>query len=579
MKKWHNIFKNLAFVCILIIIILSRCANSSSSPTGGPRDTIPPILLGMQPDNRTSNFNDKNLIFTYNEYVHLKDQQKEFTISPVPEKKPELRLRGRSVIVHFPAQLDSNTTYSVDFGNSVVDLNEDNPAEQLNFIFSTGKVLDTLVYAGRLLDALSLEPVAGAFVFFYEENLDTIPLKKNPSALARADKDGVFLAKGLKNKPYKAVSVLDANANLRYDRVAEKIAFSDTLIQPLRLGQHDSIAFADLPVFHLFTEINNRQSLLDYKRLEQRLVQLIFSAPHPIIESLEFEGLEQKKIVQDNNLTGDTIKYWFTHKSLPDTIKSTLVYSKTDTLDQLSPDTMQLKLIVEKKKEEKSSRKTKDDEEEEDDPVLEPSIELTSTQILEHSIPVSFKTPLANSMASRIRLMKFDDEGNDKIPIKIKLERDSSELRQFYLKAAWEQSSKYELTLLPGAFIDIYRITNDTIVKTFETANPEKYGSIEVELQHATKQYIVQIMKDKNVIVQKIITPTAPIVFSYIESGKYKMRIIEDNNANGRWDTGDYLSKRHAEKVWFLTFSDGDDLINVRPNWELKKIIDVEQLH
>lgn len=581
MKKWKEILFIIipVFVGVCLSLLGHSCANSSTAPTGGPKDTIPPILLRMQPVIRTTNFSSKELTFSFDEYVKLKDQQKEFTISPAPEKKPELKLRGKSVVVRFLDDLLPNTTYYVDFGASIVDLNEDNPAEQINYVFSTGPVLDSLVYAGHTVDAFTLEPIPGAFLFLYEENTDSIPFKKQPSALARADKGGVFLAKGLKDTPYKAVVVLDANSNLRYDRVTEKIAFADSLIRPLRLGEHDSIAFNDLPIYNLFTEIATRQSMIDYKRMEERMIQLIFSAPHPTIDVFDLKGLDENKILQENNATGDTIKYWLTQKDLPDTIHATLAYLKTDTLNALSPDTIQLKFVVEKKAASKNSRRQKDEDEEEDEPVLEPSITLASTRILEYNIPVSFKTPLANGIASKIQLMKYDDEGKEKAPVPIQLVKDSvGGLRTYYLKAAWEKASKYELTLLPGAFIDIYRATNDTIVKPFETANPDKYGSLEVELKNAQKQYIVQLMREKNVAMQKVVRGGAPVIFSYIEAGKYRIKIIEDDNANGIWDTGDYLAKRHAERVLFLVFSNGDDTINVRPNWELIETIDIQEL-
>jgi hypothetical protein len=261
----------------LLAAMISGCANSSIAPTGGPKDTIAPVLLKMNPPQRTKGFKGKELMFTFNEYVQLKNQNKNFVISPpLPSKKPVLKIKGKSIVISFPSIADS-VTYYIDFGASVVDVNEGNPASYLNFIFSTGDVLDTMIYVGHVVDAFTLDPVDAAHVFLYEDNIDSIVFKRNPSALSITNKEGVFIVKGLKNRQYKMVVVADKNSNMRYDAGIEQIAFPDSLIQSVTFSEDDSISFYSLPIFNVFTENVKRQALMETKRPEERLICLRFN--------------------------------------------------------------------------------------------------------------------------------------------------------------------------------------------------------------------------------------------------------------------------------------------------------------
>ena len=475
-----------------------------------------------------------------------------------------------------------STTYYLEFGQSVVDLNESNPAQSLNFIFSTGDAIDSMMYAGVVVDAFTLAPVEGAAVFLYADNLDSIPYKKNPSALSRTDKDGAFMIKGVKNIAYKIVAVLDGNGNYRYDPASERIAFRDTTINPYWLSAEDSIALADLPLLNMFTENAKRQALLEYKRPEPRLLQLVFNSINPEIDKFEVKGLTRDNMIRETSMFGDTVKYWLKPATLPDSIFASLIYLKTDSLNMLSPDTTALKFPVEKKKPETGGRrrgrdKDKEDDEEEIIPIA-PNIVSNSARIYENGVSFGFKTPLLRVDTSKIQLKVFDDEGKEKTPVRFTFERDSARLRNYKLNTAWKTAAKYELTLLPEAFVDIYGIANDSIVKPVETANPEKYGILKIEVRNAEKQYIVQIIKDKKTVVEKIIPRNGTYTFAYLEAGKYGVRVIEDDNANGRWDTGHYLSRKQPERVALMTFADGEDTIAMRASWEITQTMDIKNI-
>jgi uncharacterized protein (DUF2141 family) len=559
--------------------MMSGCANSSIAPTGGPKDTLAPVLLKMNPPQRTKGFKGKELVFTFNEYVQLKNQNKNFVISPpLPSKKPVLKIKGKSIVVSFPSIADS-VTYYIDFGASVVDVNENNPASYLNFIFSTGDILDTMIYFGHVVDAFTLDPVDAAHIFLYEDNVDSIVFKRNPSALSITNKEGVFIVKGLKNRQYKMAVVADKNSNMRYDAGIEQIAFPDSMIWPVTFSENDSISFDLLPIFNVFTENVKRQALMETKRPEERLICLRFNEIYPVIQSFRIDNVPPARIIEDASLQRDSINFWITSREVSDTVTGELIYLKTDTLNNLSPDTVKIKLPYSKPKPKRRNRDKDEEEEEEEEEIIpiEPDIRAVATSIAEHDITFAFKTPLLRVDTSKIQLSIFDDTGKEKTPVEnVSFTQDSTRVTGYRLSTKWEIASKYELTVLPEAFVDVYSITNDTIIKKFETADPEKFGKLILEVVNSGKQYIFHLIKDrdKKITQEKIADGNGEVVFQYLNAGKYRIKVIEDLNRNGKWDTGSYLGKKQAERVAFIIFSTGEDLLEIKTNREDEQTID-----
>jgi uncharacterized protein (DUF2141 family) len=558
---------------------MSGCANSSIAPTGGPKDTLAPILLKMNPPQRTTGFKGKELYFTFNEYVQLKDQSKNFVISPpLPSKRPILKIKGKSIVVSFPSIADS-ITYYIDFGASVVDVNESNPASYLNFIFSTGEILDTMIYFGHVVDALTLDPVNAAHVFLYEDNNDSIVFKRNPSALSITNKEGVFIVKGLKNRNYKIVAITDKNSNMRYDAGIEQIAFADSLILPEAFSENDSISFSTLPIFNMFTENVKRQALMENKRPEERLIRLCFNEINAVIKSFTIDDIAPSRIIEEVSAQRDSVNFWIISREVKDTLTGELIYLKTDTLNNLSPDTVKFKLPFSKPK---PKRKNKDENEDEEEIIpITPDIRANPTSIVENDIVFAFKTPLLRADTSKIKLSIFNDTGKERIPVGItSFTQDSIRLTNYKLSAKWNIASKYEIVVMPEAFVDIYSIANDSITKTFETADPEKFGRLIFEIVNSDKQYILQIMKDKDnkVIQEKVAAENCKIVFQYLNAGNYRIRVVEDINRNGKWDTGSYLNGRQAERVLYLVFSNDEMVLEVKSNREHEQTIDASML-
>jgi uncharacterized protein (DUF2141 family) len=367
--------------------------------------------------------------------------------------------------------------------------------------------------------------------------------KRNPSALSITNKEGVFIVKGLKNKQYKMVAVADKNSNMRYDAGIEQIAFSDSLIQPTPISEDDSISFYTLPVFNMFIENVKRQALMETKRPEERLICLRFNEIYPVIQSFRIDGVPSTRIIEDASPQRDSINIWITSREVKDTITGELIYLKTDTAYKLSPDTVKIRLPYSKPKPKRKNKdKDKDDEEDAEEIIpIEPSIHAVATNVAENDITFAFKTPLLRVDTSKMQLSIFDDTGKEKIPVStISFTQDSIRLTNYRLSTKWTVASKYEISVMPEAFVDVYSITNDTIIKTFETADPERFGKLILEVVNSDKQYIFQLMKDKDkkVTQEKIADGNGEVVFQYLNAGKYRVRIIEDLNRNGKWEIG-----------------------------------------
>jgi hypothetical protein len=349
--------------------------------------------------------------------------------------------------------------------------------------------------------------------------------------------------------------------------------------------ESDTLSFHELPVFNMFSENVKKQALLENKRPEERMISLVFNEINPVIKSLRLDNIEPSRIIEETSRQRDSVFYWITSREVKDTVTGELIYLKTDSLNNLSPDTVKIKLLYSKpkpKNKNKDKNKDKDEDEDEDEIIpIKPTINAVATSIAERDMTFDFKTPLLRVDTSKIKLSIFDDSGKEKLPAKItSLTRDSIRLRNYKLSAKWEIASKYEITIMPDAFVDIYSIANDTIIQTFETADPEKFGKLIVNVINSEKQYILQLMKekDKNVTQEKIVNGNKEIVFQYLSAGNYRIRVIEDLNKNGKWDTGSYLNKRQAERVLYLIFTNDKDILEVKSNWEHEQTIDANML-
>lgn len=348
---------NISYVFIILLFAVaffSQCAQTAS-PQGGPRDTIPPILLGVTPPNYTTNFDAKEVIFTFNEYLQLKDVQKEILISPPMVPRPIFSVRGKGIYMRFPPELklDSNTTYKIDFGKSIQDNNEGNIAKRFEYVFSTGDKIDSLVMSGKLVDASTGADIVNGFVFYYgneKYNADSVGgdstiYKGKKLSLARTDSTGNFLATNLKSIPYRVFAILDENGNQEYDLGSDLVGLSNSRFNPETMKEFDvwidpvkdRIEVSPQLKLELFKETRRvKQKLNEVKRPIKHQLELIFASDSVIIDAISIDSVLKENIIIENNTFNDSIRVWIKdvdpEVKFPDSLKGVIKYYSVDSV-------------------------------------------------------------------------------------------------------------------------------------------------------------------------------------------------------------------------------------------------------
>ena len=590
-----------ALFASLAVGLLARCA-SQAAPRGGPRDTLPPKVVAMTPAFGTTNFKDKRIYIEFDEYVQLKDQQKEFYTSPFMVKKPSVALRGRGIQIDLKEDLDSNRTYALNFGQSVADNNEGNPYTGLRYVFSTGDHIDSMLMSGYTVDAQRGDTVGNVFILFYEAasdsvakyltpEYDSVVYKLRPYSVGRSFPNGIFIAENLRPIDYRIYALEDNNGNQTYEPGADRIAFLDSTCNPLTQPGFEMwydttrrYMQADPQVqMRMFKEeAARRQTLTGSSRPLGNKVLLTFSSPHPQIEELSFEGIDSTAVVTEYMASKrDSMVLWFKADvdELPDTLKGRLIYRKHDSVGVLRPDTQQLRLAW------RSAVKKDKKKDEDEDAAPEPNpfqVKVAGGKSInpEKNIVFEFAYPLVRVDSASIRLEHI--EGEDKaVPVDVTFRQDTLAIRKWTLRAPWVADEKYRLTIPAGAFENTSGQSNDTLRSEFTIESPDKFATLVLNVQGETpeSEYIVQVVSPEGrLIKEQAHVRTGTTTLRYVDVGTVKIRIIRDDNRNGRWDTGSLLERRQPERVEFFVDDAGSEEIVTKENWELVFDVDMQRI-
>lgn len=608
---------------LFLSAFMTRCAHMLS-PTGGPRDTIPPVIVKMEPNNFSINrpvVRHEKIYIEFNEFVQLKDQQKEFFTSPQMKKKPLVSLRGRGVVVQLRDTLDSNTTYALNFGGAIRDNNEGNPLNSMRYVFSTGPTIDSMYLSGYTADSYKADSVSKTFIWFFPldsvemtKEYDSTIFKHKPTVIARAENNGIFIAQNLKPIDYQIYAVEDKNNNLMYEPGSDQVGFIEGHYNPLRMPDfsiwYDSIrqyVSAEPQIYlRMFTDrAFRRQMLSESSRPKQHQALLYFSTAHPRITNIRFDSLQPEQVIIDPLTEGhDTVALWFhaPSASLPDTLKGEITYFKHDTLNVLREVSEELKLswrLVESKEEEKEREKLERERkkaeaagEEWKAPKKKNPFEFkmpTSGEVIpEQHLTAQFLYPLAEIDSVKIELIRTEDpQYMDKKQVlpdaktRLIYVRDTADLLKWTLKAEWVPGASYQLKIPEGTFVDVAGFKNDSITATYKVAEPEKFATIKIQIKGREDgtRYIIQQLDANNALKQeKRNLTTGMAQFNYVPAGEVKFRIIEDCNANGQWDTGNVVERRQPERAEFYMNQDGEDTFATKANWEMELNMDMTQI-
>ena len=610
----RNILRLLRAAVLLLFAtaFLSRCA-SMMTPTGGPRDTLPPVILNMTPDNFSVNrptVHHEKIYIEFDEFVQLKDQQKEFFTSPQMKKKPLVSMRGKGIVVQLRDTLEANTTYALNFGSAVRDNNEGNPLYSMRYVFSTGPTIDSMIFSGYTADSYKADSVSKSFIWFFPadsvENVaeyDSTIFKYKPAVIARAENNGIFIAQNLKPIPYRVYAVQDKNDNQMYEPGSDQVGFLEKSYNPAEMPDfamwYDSIrqyVTAEPQLYlRMFTDKAFRRQLLS--QTERHKAMLYFGAAHPRIERIRFDSIPEDRVIVDPQTVGrDTIALWFNMPSsaLPDTIKGEITYFKHDTVNVLQEVTEPLKLswrLIETKEQEKEREKLERDRRKAEaagEEWVEPKKEnpfayklpLTGEINPENNLTVDFDYPLTrlDSAAMLLTLTRPDNSIED---VPVRFVRDTGLLRRWHIEAPWTSGGQYTLTIPKGAITDVAGFSNDSIVGKYTVLDPEKFATVKIHVKGKDDKakYILQLLDGSNALKQeKRDVTTGDWQFNYVPAGEIKFRIIEDMNGNGKWDTGNVVERLQPERAEIYANDEGEDTFATKTNWEVEFSIDMNRV-
>ena len=595
MKKFFSRFFPIIPVSFVLgmTIFSHSCANTTTPPSGGPKDTIPPVITEIYPVIGQVNVptHKTKLKIEFNEYVKVKDPKSLF-LSPPLEKSPQFKMQGKSVIVYFESDLDSNKTYTLDLTNAIVDNNEGNMYPGFTLVFSTGDRIDSMMVTGIVQDCNSLKPLKGATVMLYKDHADSAVFLKRPDAAVKTDEWGYFCIRNIQDTIYRMYAVIDENNNNKYEAESEKIAFIDTLVKPVtyvndslpelqKYDMKDTLnCLARKTEFELnvFKEKPSKQMIVNKERVGERTAYITFMAPYAQIDSIWIKGVPSDQLITQFNIMQDSLEIWVNDpKPQPDTLFLNVNYLKTDTLGMLNPFTEEIKLLKPKKSPGKSS--SRDIKKEDTTAVF--TIEAKPENVEQYGFVIEFTYPLVESAFDSLTFRYLNPRQQEAFG-KYSVRQDSLNLRKYIVTPSEKLQPGYEyfLKIPHRKFKDINGFYNDSSEVKVSLPKDDKLSTMNLVMSNVRNKYIVDLLNEKRdkVLRSYIIDKDETLAFPYLKAGKYSIRITEDLNRNGIVDTGILLEKKQPEKVRFYKLEDGTYLIDIPEMMEIEQNIDLAEM-
>ena len=596
MKKFLNRFFPIIPVTIILasVIFSHSCANTTTPPTGGPKDTIPPVITKVYPTMGQVNVpvHKTKLKIEFNEYVVVKNPKSLF-LSPPLEKAPKHKIQGKGVVVYFENDLDSNKTYTLDLTNAIGDNNEGNMFPGFTLVFSTGNQIDSMVLTGLVQDCNTLKPIKDATVLLYKDHADSAVFLKRPDAAVKTDEWGFFCLRNIQDTLYRLYALIDDNNNNMYEPENERIAFIDTIIRPvvvvndslpelMKYDMKDTVnCLARKTEFELnvFKEKPSRQMIVNKERVGDRTAYITFMAPYAQIDSIWITGVPSDKLITQFNIVQDSLEIWVNDPNpQPDTLFLNVKYMKTDTLGMLNSFTEEIKLANPKKSAfgKSSTRDIK-----KEDTLAVFTLTATPETVEQYGFTIEFKYPLVEYGFDSLVFRSINPRQQESIG-KYTIEPDTLNLRKFTIRPQepLQQGYEYFLKVPHRKFKDINGFYNDSTEVKVTLPNSDKLSTLLMNITNVDNKYIVDLLNEKRdkVLRSYVIEDDKTLPFPYLKAGKYSIRITEDLNKNGIVDTGNLLEHKQPEKVRFYKLEDGTFLIDIPEKTEIEQNLDISEM-
>ncbi|MGM5469341.1 Ig-like domain-containing protein [Flavobacteriaceae bacterium LMO-SS05] len=509
-----SLFQNL--VLIFVIIAIASCANRGT-PSGGEKDIEPPQIIKSEPENFTTNFKGNEIRIYFNEYIKIKNLQKQLIISPPMEYQPDITPLGSAskyIKIKILDTLQPNTTYAFNFGQSIVDNNEENPYPYYRYVFSTGSYIDSLSVSGMIVDAIERKTDKFVSVMLYEMDstyTDSIIYKKKPKYITNTlDSVTTFKIDNIKAGTYKLIALKEENSNYTFQPKTDKIGFYGGVVK--------------VPTDSLFT-LKLYKEKLNFKSLrpKQEAGQKIMFGFEGDYKDVQIELLDKTPEDFEHRITKDTktdsLYYWYKPKLELDSTRF-VVTNKTyrDTLKYKFRDLKRDSLIF--------------------------NASPSGTIHFYQDFQLQANIPLINIDEKHITIL---DKDSLNVPFSTTFEAFEN---RYTFKFDKKETNTYKIQMLPNTIEDFFGKTNDTLRYTLKTSKKSDYGNIRVRLINAKFPLIVQLVDDKgNVMYERYTTESAVVDFNDLLPKQYYLRAIFDTNGNKTYDSGNFLLKRQPERV------------------------------
>lgn len=581
---------------ILAFAALSGCA-AVGNPDGGPFDETPPRITGSHPDNGATGVKTKKVTIDFNEFIKLENASEKVVISPPQTEHPEIKVTGKKIHVELFDSLKPNTTYSIDFADGIVDNNEGNPLGDYCFRFSTGDAIDTLEVSGYVLNAYDLEPVKGMTVGLHSDLSDSAFMTKPFERVSRTDASGHFTIRGIAPGSYRIYAVNDMDQTFSYSQRSEKIAWLDSIIVPTsEIRYRVDTIFTDegkvdttitvpfvqyLPnniTMLAFTPTPVQQYMTGAERKKHEKFTLRFALPldsMPQIKGLNFD--ESDSYILEHTERYDTLTFWMKDTAVyyQDTLSFSITYLATDTAGMLSPRTDTLRLVPERSRErilKDQARRAEEEQKELEKQIrrlerngdslgiaklLQPKVKyldckLTSggSMSLYQDVTLTFSEPV--TFLSDTALHLYQQKDTIWKPIPFEMEQDPIDILKYYIYGEWKPEETFKITLDSASVQGLYGLYNDYEESTLKFNALNKYSTLTVNVANPKPGYTVRLHGNGGKVVRSEKLENGSVDFFLLQPATYYISMFDDANDNGKWDTGEYEEKRHAESVWYI---------------------------
>lgn len=587
-------------IFVVTTLILVSCANRGIGPQGGPKDSIPPIPVKAEPKNGSVNFAGNRIEVTFNEYIQLDNISTNLLMSPPQQTPPDVKARGKRLLVHFVDSLRDSTTYTLDFGAAVCDYAEKNPLRGYSFAFSTGDIIDTLELHGRLYNAENLNPMPGIMVGIHSNRHDSAFTTEPFLRIAKTDSAGHWRIGNMREGRYRLYALDDVSRDYRFN-IGEGLAFWEDLISPeipvavvaaaidtaaldtaaIDTTATDSVAVDALPereepVLMFFREQYKRLYLQRTLREEQHRITLLFSSSPdslPVIRAMRPSEIDSTRsdsawidplpyMLMQPSAHGDTLSYWLTDSVAigQDSIYLEARYRRTDSVYQYEWFTDTLRAVWRAPKLNAKAREAQ--ERQKRNRRLELKCNAKQAFEIYDTLVIRSLTPIDSIRVDSIHLFEKVDSVLKPVAFTV---RDTARAA-IRILAPLQPGKNYELRVDSGAVTDIYGVANFSYTYKLTLKTPEDYSTLRVKIRPLDSRLRIQVLNNKDAVVRELPATAEGAFFQYLKPDAYYLRCYLDMNGDGEWTTGSWAEHRQPEPVYYYP-----QKIQTKSNWDFEE--------